>query len=143
MVQIIEIDSHTVSGCALGNTGLHVHAQMGSDSPRSLSLSHRLMIMALSKEKAEEQQRILQPGDPGLILHYNDEAIHETLGRPNAPIPQAATVAQSSEAFKQYLFNIIVATPVELSEHCVTSNSTPGQPEEYYPTIFERWEYNK
>ena len=81
------------------------------------------------------------PEDPGLVLQY-DEAVHEALVQPNAPIPQAATVALSAEAFKRYVFHVIITTPVELSEHCVLSHATPGQPEEYFTTVFERLEYN-
>ena len=80
--------------------------------------------------------------DPGLILLYNDEPVHEALAQPNSPVPQGGTVGASAEAFKQYIFNIIIATPVTVDEHCVVARAVPGQPEEFFPTVFERLEYN-
>ena len=96
--------------------------------------------MALKDESATPPS--LKEEDPGLLLLYNDEAVHEALAEPNVPVAQGGTVGASVEAFKQFVFTVIVATPVAVDEHCVVARAVPGQPEEYYPMVFERLEYN-
>ena len=49
--------------------------------------------------------------DPGLIIIYDSEAVHVALGQPDSPVIQGATQAESVEAFKRYVFDVLMLTP--------------------------------
>ena len=75
--------------------------------------------------------------DPGLVLTYYDQAIHEALALPNSPVPQGPTVAQSAEAFKYFVFQQIQTTPIRLDLNCVESAQGPGGVT-YFPHLFHK-----
>ena len=42
------------------------------------------------------------------FLRTKDSAIHEVLGQPNAPAMQGRTIAESSEAFQDYVCQLVM-----------------------------------
>ena len=62
--------------------------------------------------------------DPAIVLHYDDEAVHEALAQPNSPVVQGLTVRESAKAFMKFVFDSIVGTPVSL-EKMITSYMLP------------------
>ena len=60
------------------------------------------------------------PADPGLIILYDPEAVHVALGQPDSPVPQGATVNESLDEFKLYVYNLIlVLTPCTETGHAL------------------------
>ena len=51
--------------------------------------------------------------DPALFIIYDDQAVHESLRRPNAPVQQQGTVAASSAAFQRYVYDVLLTTGME------------------------------
>ena len=81
--------------------------------------------------------------NPGLITVYeSDEVLHDALGQPGAPVAQGATPATSAEAFKEFIFQTILGTPVALDDNCVVK-STVGGVSTLFPTLFHRLTHNQ
>ena len=75
--------------------------------------------------------------DPALFIIYNDEAVHESLGRPNAPVQQQGTVAASSAAFQRYVYDVLITTGMEENENCVQDMTAKGRGT-YFPFVLHR-----
>ena len=75
--------------------------------------------------------------NPGLIIIYDMEAVHVALGQPDSPVIQGATQAESVEAFKKYVIDVLMLTPCSDEEHGVQKRSTPGTID-YYPELLQR-----
>ena len=45
--------------------------------------------------------------DPSLIFVYKDKAVHDSLGEPNAPILQEASVEESDKSLEEYVYALI------------------------------------
>ena len=73
--------------------------------------------------------------DPSLFFAYKDAAIHAALGQPNSPVQQGATVADSSRAFQNYVYGLVMAAGGIEDENCV-EDARPGH--EYFKCVFER-----
>ena len=72
--------------------------------------------------------------DPGLVIIYApDQVIHDALNQVGAPVRQAATPTASAAALKEYVYNIILSTPV-LEE----DNGVEKEEGEYYHEVFHR-----
>ena len=58
--------------------------------------------------------------DPGLIIIYSsDQTLHDALGGPGAPVQQGASPAESAAALKQYIYSVILSTPVSVDANGV------------------------
>ena len=81
--------------------------------------------------------------DPGLIIVYtHDQDIHDALGQPGAPVAQGATSSDSSEAFQEFIFRIILTTPVVLEENYLVKSTVGGVPL-MFPSLFHRLTHNQ
>ena len=75
--------------------------------------------------------------DPGLIIIYgNDQIIHDALGQAGAPIPQGATPAASADSFKEFVFTMILGTPIDIEFNCLEKATVGGVPEVSH-TLFQ------
>ena len=72
-----------------------------------------------------------------LFIVYNDESVHDSLALPNSPVVQRGTVAASSAAFQQYVYDVILTTGVEESANCLRDMSTAGRGT-YSPFVVHR-----
>ena len=69
--------------------------------------------------EAEESQP-QQEKDPGLIILYGaDSIIHEALNEAGSPVPQAGSPAASAAALKDYIYNVVLTTPVSEEDNGV------------------------
>ena len=73
--------------------------------------------------------------DPSLFFAYKDAAIHNALGQPNSPVQQGATIEDSSRAFQNYVYGLVMAAGGIEDENCV-EDTRPGR--EYFKRVFER-----
>ena len=79
------------------------------------------------------------PADPGLIILYDPEAVHIVLGQPNSPVAQGATINESLENFKQYVYGQVLLTPCMESEHAIRKcDGGPGVQETFFTELFHR-----
>ena len=80
------------------------------------------------------------PTDPGLIILYDPEAVHIALGQPNSPVTQGATINESLDDFKQYVYNqVLVLTPCTESEHAIRKcDGGSGVQETFFTELFHR-----
>ena len=75
--------------------------------------------------------------DPGLIIIYDPEAVHEGLGQANAPVQQGNDMGESLRNFQAYVYRLILATPCSEMDHCVERLSD-GNVREYHNQVFHR-----
>ena len=79
------------------------------------------------------------PADPGLIILYDPEVVHIALGQPNSPVAQGATINESLENFKQYVYGQVLLTPCTESEHAIRKcDRGPGVQETFFTELFHR-----
>ena len=90
-------------------------------------------------EKAEEapKQTTDVEEDPALFIIYDDEAIHDSLGLPNSPVPQQGNVAASSASFQRYVYDVLLTTGVEESAQCLRDMSNAGRGV-FFPFVLHR-----
>ena len=109
-------------------------------SPLSLAPSPLSLTWSFMEEKTQATTS-LQPveaeADPGLIIIYDAEAVHDALGQANAPVQQGVDQAESVHNLQEYVYTQVLATPCSESEHCVERISD-GNVREYYPQLFHR-----
>ena len=77
--------------------------------------------------------------DPGLLISYNDEAIHDAVanGGNGCPVPQGQTIQQTAAAFKLYVYNIVLnKASIRQEDNCVEQSQGPGVV--YFPHVFHR-----
>ena len=95
--------------------------------------AHVLDLMSVLSVQPEKEKAT----NPGLIIIYDMEAVHVALGQPDSPVIQGATQAESVEAFKKYVIDVLMLTPCSDEEHGVQKRSTPGTID-YYPELLQR-----
>ena len=73
-------------------------------------------------ESPPQEESESDPGesDPGLIIMYaSDQTLHDALNGPGVPVQQGATAADSATALKEYIYRVILSTPVSVDENGV------------------------
>ena len=86
---------------------------------------------------AEDSREVAE--DPGLIILYDCDAVHTTLGQPNAPILQANDAPTSLQNFKRYVYQIVMMTPCSEDGHALERPASVGTTRrEFYPELFHR-----
>ena len=75
--------------------------------------------------------------DPGLVILYDVEAVHTALGQRDSPVVQGTSQHESVEAFKKYIFEVIMHTPCSDVDHGVLK-SLATRTRQYYPELLQR-----
>ena len=89
------------------------------------------------EQKPQATTTVEAEADPGLIIVYDPEAVHDALGQANAPAQQGVNQAESVHNFQEFVYTQVLATPCSESEHCVERISD-GNVRAYYPQLFHR-----
>ena len=77
--------------------------------------------------------------NPGLIILYDVEAVHTALGEQGSPIVQGTTQAESVDAFKKYVFEVMMLhTPCSDQEHGVEKSTLGRRSMKYHPELLHR-----
>ena len=75
--------------------------------------------------------------DPGiLILYEDDELLHDALALPGAPVAQGANPAASAQLLKEFVFQTILGTPVDIEINCL-QRTTVGGVSQLFPMLFQ------
>ena len=75
---------------------------------------------------------------PGLLIHYNVDAVHDALGQKGSPVSQGNGQGESLKNLQDFVWKEILATPCDVEEHCIEESFTPTTGKEYFKTIFHR-----
>ena len=75
--------------------------------------------------------------DPGLIILYeHDQLLHDALGLLGAPVVQGATPAASAKALKEFVYQTVLGTPIDVEYNCLNKTTAGGVPE-VFPMLFQ------
>ena len=111
---------------------LPLYAGSASAAPKTRPQAEREEASPLEAPKKTEIE-----DDPAFFIIYNDEAIHESLRMPNAPVQQQATVEASAAAFKRYVYDVMITTAMEENENCVRDMTAAGRGT-FFPFVLHR-----
>ena len=65
--------------------------------------------------------------DPGLLLLWDIDRVHVALGQPGAPVPRGQTNTLSLRAMEDYVYDVIMSTPVEEFDHTIPDPEDPNK----------------
>ena len=78
-------------------------------------------------------------GDPGIVIDYDEDAIHEAAAQAGSPVQQMPTAALSAREFKKWVFDALLLTPLDQEEQCIMKwVDTASGTTEYFPNLFHR-----